>query len=206
MKKLLRTLGIQKRSRPIIVVSGLPRSGTSLMMKMLEAGGVALLTDQMRRADADNPQGYYEFERVKMLPEGDHAWLPDATGKAVKIIFALLPFLPPNYMYKMIFMRRSMPEILASQRRMLLRNNRKPEEIPHSQMQMILEKHMHEVYTALENKKNIAFMEISYNELMTDAMVPLRRLQPFLGRELALKQMAAVINPKLYRQRAKQAT
>ena len=105
---------------PITIVSGLPRSGTSMMMGMLEAGGMAVLTDHVRTADEDNPRGYYEFERVKQI-EHDQAWLPEAHGKVVKMIAALLKHLPPGYRYKIIFLQRHLEEVLASQRRMLVR-------------------------------------------------------------------------------------
>jgi len=97
-------------SEAITIVSGLPRSGTSMMMKMLEAGGLPVLTDEIRTADADNPRGYYEFERVKQI-ETDNAWLPEARGKAVKMIAALLKHLPPDYRYRVIFMQRKMEEL-----------------------------------------------------------------------------------------------
>ena len=96
---------------PIVIVSGLPRSGTSMMMKMLEAGGIPPLTDEIREADTDNPKGYYEFERVKKLDKGDIAWLPEAEGKSVKVISALLKHLPAEYDYRIIFMRREMTRI-----------------------------------------------------------------------------------------------
>jgi hypothetical protein len=105
-------------SKPVVtVVSGLPRSGTSMMMKMLEAGGIPPLTDKLRTADDDNPKGYYEFERVKQMDKGDTAWMADAQGKTVKVISQLLKFMPSAYEYKVIFMRRNMSEILASQKR-----------------------------------------------------------------------------------------
>jgi len=107
----------------ILIVSGLPRSGTSMMMKMLEAGGMAVLTDNIRTADQDNPRGYYEFERVKQI-EHDTAWLPEAQGKAVKMIAGLLKHLPADYVYKIIFMQRDMDEVLASQRQMLVRRGK----------------------------------------------------------------------------------
>ena len=92
----------------IIVVSGLPRSGTSLMMQMLDRGGIPALTDQMRTADVDNPRGYYEFERVKKIKE-DRDWLPAARGKAVKMISALLYDLPATEHYRIVFMQRDLP-------------------------------------------------------------------------------------------------
>ena len=118
-----------RRRKPIIVVSGLPRSGTSMMMRMLDMGGVPVLTDEIRAPDLDNPKGYYEFERVKKLPQGDIAWLADAQGKAVKIIGALLRHLPAAYTYKILFMRRAMVEVLASQRQMLIRRGEDPDGI-----------------------------------------------------------------------------
>jgi len=100
-KNLFGKISKEKTARPVItIVSGLPRSGTSMMMKMLEAGGISPLTDELREADSDNPKGYYEFERVKKLKEGDTAWLPEAQGKAVKVISALLQHLPEGYSYQ----------------------------------------------------------------------------------------------------------
>jgi hypothetical protein len=129
---MLRNLFKNARSKDevaqtVVVVSGLPRSGTSLMMQMLEAGGITVLTDGIREPDEDNPRGYYEFERVKALPKGDYEWLESARGKAVKVVSALLEYLPPEYNYKVIFMHRRMEEILASQRKMLIRRGKNPE-------------------------------------------------------------------------------
>ena len=131
MKKLFgKLLGDTKpgagRGEPIVVVSGLPRSGTSMMMKMLEAGGIPPVTDELRTADDDNPKGYYEFERVKQMDKGDTAWVADAQGKVVKVISALLKHLPSSHNYQVIFLRRHMSEILASQRKMLIRRGEDP--------------------------------------------------------------------------------
>ena len=104
----------------IVVVSGLPRSGTSLMMQMLQAGGMPLLIDDLRPADTDNPNGYWEYEPVKRLQQ-DNSWIPQAEGKAVKVVSALLQYLPPQHTYKIIFMQRPMQEVLASQTVMLER-------------------------------------------------------------------------------------
>src|SRR5688572_29274329 len=91
--------------QPIVVVSGLPRSGTSMAMKMLEAGGLVVVTDNVRTADDDNPRGYYEDERVKDLArDANRTWLRDARGKAIKIISFLLKDLPPDNNYKVLFM------------------------------------------------------------------------------------------------------
>ena len=113
----------KKRQAPavITIVSGLPRSGTSMMMKILEAGGLEVFTDNLRLPDEDNPKGYYELEQVKALKDGDDSWIKDAPGKVVKVISSLLEYLPLSYKYKIIFMRRAIPEILASQKQMLIR-------------------------------------------------------------------------------------
>ncbi len=115
----------------IIVVSGLPRSGTSMTMKMLVEGGIAVLTDGIRAADESNPEGYYEFEKVKQLDKaGDLSWLNEARGKAVKIISYLLQRLPDTFDYRVIFMHRDLHEVIASQNRMLERLGEKKGDLP----------------------------------------------------------------------------
>src|SRR5215207_9218271 len=84
----------------VVIVSGLPRSGTSMMMRMLAEGGLPVLTDELRGADDDNPQGYLELEVVRQLKEGNVRWLENAQGKAVKVISSLLDYLPREYPYK----------------------------------------------------------------------------------------------------------
>ena len=125
----------------VTVVSGLPRSGTSMMMRMLEAGGMEPVTDDLRTADEDNPKGYYEFERVKDL-ERDQAWLEDARGRFVKVISMLLRHLPSGHRYKIIFMRRKMEEILASQRQMLVRRGEWPDRVSDARMAEMFAKHL----------------------------------------------------------------
>ncbi len=188
-------------SKRIVIVSGLPRSGTSLMMKMLEAGGVSPLTDEIRTADQDNPKGYYEYERVKKLSEGDVGWLPQARGKAVKIIAALLTKLPFGYKYEVIFMRREIKEILASQRQMLIRRGEDPDKVSDKEMQHLFETHLLQVLGWIKKQKNVNFLEISYNGIMKDATPLIGKINKFLGGELDTAAMSAVVDPKLYRQR-----
>src|SRR3569833_79554 len=107
----------------ITVVSGLPRSGTSMMMQMLAAGGMPMLTDGVRGPDPDNPRGYFAFGPVKRTPQ-DARWLAGAPGKAVKVVHSLLPALPGGYEYRVLFMLRDMHEVLASQDTMLRRLGR----------------------------------------------------------------------------------
>jgi len=125
----------------ITIVSGLPRSGTSMMMKMLEAGGMEILKDEIRKADEDNPAGYYEFEKVKELKK-DVSWLENAKGKSVKIISSLLEHLPEKYTYKIIFMHRNMEEILNSQRQMLFRRGEATNEVSDEKMGKMFLKHL----------------------------------------------------------------
>src|SRR5262245_57688671 len=109
----------------IIVVSGLPRSGTSLMMQMLDNGGIAVVTDNFRTADTDNPRGYYEYEKVKKIKQ-DASWLPGTRGKAFKMVSQLLYDLPPEEQYRILFMERDLEEMLLSQEKMLERLGRPP--------------------------------------------------------------------------------
>ena len=200
MFKRLRQL-ISPTKEPIIVVSGLPRSGTSMMMKMLEAGGLETVIDGIRTADSDNPKGYYEFERVKQLDKGDTAWLPEAQGKVVKIISALLKFLPANYNYKIIFMRRHMSEILASQRKMLINRNEEPDAVAEEQMAKFFTKHLQENEQWMRQQPNITFQYFYYHELLADPERQVAKLNEFMGNQLDSQKMAQVISPDLYRNR-----
>lgn len=206
MKSILELLGITaNKTDPVqdavTVVSGLPRSGTSMMMKMLEAGGVPPLTDEIREADRDNPKGYYEFERVKQLDKGDTAWLPQAQGKAVKIISALLQHLPAEYTYYVIFMRRNIEEILASQRRMLINRGEDPDSSDDEQMQQLYEKHLRQVEGWLAEQDNVHVLYVNYNELIEDPVPHCEQIDSFLPRALDVERMINVVDPSLYRQR-----
>jgi hypothetical protein len=183
------------------IVSGLPRSGTSMMMKMLTAGGIPPLTDHLREPDKDNPRGYYEFERVKKLREGDHAWLPEAQGKVVKVIATLLPYLPSAYQYRVVFMERAMPEILASQRQMLIRRGEDPDRVSDETIQSLFEKHLVQVDSWMAGQDHLQSIRINYNHLMADPEPALRTLNEFFGGSLDVKAMADCIDPALYRQR-----
>ena len=184
----------------ITIVSGLPRSGTSMMMKMLEAGGMEILTDKIREADDDNPQGYYEFERVKKLKE-DQAWLEDARGKAVKVISALLKDLPPGYNYKVIFMRRKLEEVLASQKQMLVRRGEPTDRVSDERLRQLFQKHLQRVAVWLDEQPNFAVIYVDYNEVLDDPAVHVNRINQFLGNTLDVEKMAGVVDKSLYRRR-----
>ena len=184
----------------VTLVSGLPRSGTSMMMKMLEAGGMTVLADHMRTADEDNPEGYYEFERVKKV-ETDQGWLDEARGKVVKMISALLKHLPPTYRYKVVFMRRNLAEVLASQRQMLVRRGKSTDTTSDEKMAAYFTHHLERVEAWLASQSNIDVLYVSYNELMQAPEAHCGAVARFLGLPLDPRRMAQVASGALYRQR-----
>jgi len=202
MKKLFSPLFQNKTEHEVItIVSGLPRSGTSLMMSMLEAGGMMILTDNKRTADIDNPEGYHEYEQVKDLAKGNYSWLSKARGKGVKVISTLLPYLPMQHRYRIIFMRRNMAEILASQKKMIINRGEDPDKIPDTQMTQIFEKNLRQVDEWINSHPNITKLEISYNQLLDDPEPLVHQVNQFVGGNLDMNKMLDVINPNLYRQR-----
>ena len=184
----------------IIIVSGLPRSGTSMMMQMLEAGGLPVLKDDIREPDEDNPKGYYEFERVKQIAQ-DRAWLDDAKGKAVKMVSALLLQLPNTYTYKVVFMRRKMQEILASQNRMLSRKGEPTNAVGDEKMALLFQKHLDQVTQWIDEQPNLQVLYVNYNEVMAEPLEQLERINQFLGNGLDVEKMMGVVDRTLYRQR-----
>ena len=186
--------------KTIIVVSGLPRSGTSMMMKMLEEGGIPILTDAIRGADDDNPNGYYEFELVKKLPDGRNQWLADANHKVVKIISALLEHLPANYRYKIIFMEREPREILASQHKMLANRNQKSE-IGDAEMQEQFQKHLAAIKYWLARQPNMDVMYVDYNKMISKPENYCQAIADFIAIPVDVSKMLAVPNERLYRNR-----
>lgn len=184
----------------VTIVSGLPRSGTSMMMRMLEAGGMQVLTDNVRTADEDNPRGYYEFERVKQI-EHDQAWLEDAKGKVVKMISALLKHLPQDYRYKVIFMHRKTEEILASQKQMLIRRREPDDRVSDEKMAELYRKHLSQVEAWIDQQPNIEVVYVSYNETLRNPLKQAERVNQFLGHTLSVENMVGVVDQMLYRQR-----
>ena len=173
-----------------------------MMMRILEQGGLPVLVDGIREANEDNPRGYYEFERVKKLPEGDMGWLPEAPGKVVKIIAALLVHLPDRYTYKVLFMRRKMDEILASQRVMLARRDEDPDAIDDAEMARLFGAHVAQVQNWMDRQPNVTYMDVDYNGVLVDPVRWLTRVHDFLGMPLDLDAMTEVVDPNLYRQRS----
>lgn len=193
---------VNLQSSPVFVVSGLPRSGTSLMMNMLRAGGLPIVTDALRTADDDNPKGYFELERVKQLARGDVAWVEEAQGKVVKVISALLEHLPSTSAYKVLFMQRRLPEVLASQRRMLERRGEPTDAVPDATMSALFEKHLRTIEAWLAAQPHISVLYVPYQELVERPAGQLDRIVPFLGLELDRAAMLDAVDPGLYRNRA----
>jgi len=201
MKNLFKSFRKPQVEEFITVVSGLPRSGTSMMMKMLEAGGLPPLTDKMRQADDDNPKGYYEFERVKKMPDGDTSWVEEARGRSVKVISALLEHLPNGYPYRVLFMQRKIDEILASQIQMLIRSGKPTDEVSDEQLAEMYGKHLARVKSWLDEQPNFTVLYLDYGAMLADPQKYTNRVNQFLGSSLNSGAMVGVVDPDLYRQR-----
>jgi hypothetical protein len=182
----------------ITVVSGLPRSGTSLMMQMLDSGGIAVVTDHLRTADVDNPRGYFELEKVKMIRD-DSSWLPSARGKAFKMVSQLLYDLPATENYRVIFMRRNLEEVLASQDKMLRRSSRESQ--PHEQMTQAFTMHLKNLDSWFARQPNFRVLYVSYNDLVRQPEREATRVSIFLDSQLDLTSMVRAVDSRLYRNR-----
>jgi hypothetical protein len=168
---------------------------------MLEAGGMPIMTDNVRSADENNPKGYYEFERVKKLKDGDVAWVESAHGKVIKVVSALLENLPMDFRYKVIFMRRDMNEILASQKKMLAVKGQSNNGVTDEQLASIYQKHLAKIEAWLARQNNLDVIYINYNTLLKDPIEYLTQVQAFLKGDLDIEKMFSVIDRNLYRQR-----
>ena len=186
----------------IIVVSGLPRSGTSMAMRMLEVGGVPILSDGVRRADEDNPRGYFEYEPVKHLhqPGHDVAWLAGARGKAVKIVSFLLTWLPETYDYRVIFMRRDLSEVAASQEVMIGRRGA-AEEAGGGDPRAAYAEHLAQVDRFIARRACFTRMDVAYADAVADPRRAAESIAAFLGGGLDAAAMAAAVDPALRRQK-----
>lgn len=184
----------------ITIVSGLPRSGTSLMMQMLVAGGMTPLSDGERAADVDNPRGYLEWERIKTLPS-DPGCIVEGGGKVVKVISRLLLSLPAGHEYRIIFMQRPLPEVLASQDQMMRRRGTYKDGANPAAMAAAFEKHLREVYAWMEGKTYVRSLRVSYHEALQEPEQISRKIEEFLGTPLNIEAMKQQVDASLYRNR-----
>jgi len=185
--------GVKGKNDAITIVSGLPRSGTSMMMRMLEAGGMPVVKHNITKPDEDNPLSYFQFV----------SWLADCRGKAVKMVSELLYYAPKEYNYKVIFIRRKMQEVLASQRLILERLEQESAGPSDEEMGKIFEKHLEKVEDWLTKKTHTDVLHVKYNDVIADPHRNARTVNSFLGEELDVEKMAGVVEKSLYRQRRK---
>lgn len=194
-------MGIDKNAAPfIVIVSGLPRSGTSMMMKMLESGGVPVLADDLRQADIDNVNGYYEFQPALKVKQ-DNSWLGDANHKAVKMIYQLLYDLPEGFEYRVLMMRRAMDEVLASQKKMLARLGKPTDTVPDEKMAEFFRAGLAKFESWISQKSNFRLIDVDYNKMVADPMPQIEAIDALLGGGLDKDAMASVVQPDLYRNR-----
>ena len=218
ISKHLSVISLPPVDKEIVVVTGLPRTGTSMMMQMLQAGGLPILTDQVRRADESNPNGYYEYEKSIRL-QHDRAWIVEAQGKGIKIVAQLLTFLPYNLnsrpketesdeqakyttngleplKYRVVFMNRDLADVLASQRAMLERCQQKGAQLPEERLKNVFEQQLNRVRRSLKLQE-IPILEISFSRTMAEPHETAMRVNRFLGSVLDERSMAKIVEPRL---------
>lgn len=199
MKSLYRRL---RYGRSVILVSGLPRSGTSMLMQMLEKGGMSIVTDKLRTPDEDNPKGYHELERVKELDKtNDKNWLKNHRGQVIKTISFLLQDLPLNLHYKVLFMRRNLDEVLRSQNKMLERSGTKDPLVPDEKMRQNYDLHLRKVCYRLDRSPNFEVLYLDYSAVVENTKREAERINAFLGGGLDVAAMASAVETDLYRNR-----
>ncbi|HKM46831.1 MAG TPA: hypothetical protein VJX69_04560 [Terriglobales bacterium] len=186
----------------ITIVSGLPRSGTSLMMQMLDAGGLPVLSDGERKADTDNPRGYMEWERIKRLPK-DPALIAEAEGKVVKVISQLILSLPSDHEYRIVFMQRPLPEVLKSQEEMLRRRGTSESNADTSAIEHAFQRHLIEVNKWLAGKANVRVSRVHYHRVLREPRVVAEEVAAFLQVPLDIEAMVRQVDGSLYRNRMK---
>jgi hypothetical protein len=184
----------------VILVSGLPRTGTSMTMKAIHAGGIEPIVDNIRKADEDNPKGYYEFEPVKKTKE-DASWLNDAPGKVVKMVYRLLYDLPAEFQYRVVFMRRDIKEVLASQNKMLERSGKSGGGISDEQMEALFAAELAKCEKWLAEQPNFSVLSVVHRDMINDAATQVQKINDFLDGGLDTEAMASTVDPALYRNR-----
>ena len=190
-----------KYGAPVILVSGLPRSGTSMAMKMLDAGGLSLIQDGIRAADEDNPKGYFEDERIKDLANmEDKSWFRDLRGRVIKVVSSLLQYLPDDNFYRVVFVRRDLHEVLASQQKMLDRREEDNQTEDEAMLKMY-EQHLEKVQFQLRFREYFDVLYLNYRDVLKDPQREAGRMNDFFGGRLDVDAMVAVVDPNLYRNR-----
>ncbi|HMV18023.1 MAG TPA: alkaline phosphatase family protein [Zoogloea sp.] len=185
----------------VTVVAGLPRSGTSMMMQMLAAGGLPILTDNKREADLDNPRGYFELEAATRL-RTDRTWFREGRGQAVKIVAQLLPYLPGDVPCRVIFMERDLDEVLKSQTVMLDNLGREGARLSDAQVQASYRQQLRRVKLWLARQSQVDVLFVRHRDALADPAAVAEQVNAFLGGRLDCLAMATCVDASLYRQRA----
>ncbi len=200
---LKRKLFAGDRGEPIVIVSGLPRSGTSMMMNMLHGGGLSVMSDGEREADIDNPKGYFEYERVKDLEtETDKSYVREGRGKVLKVISFLIKDLPDDNDYDIIFMRRDLGEVLKSQAKMIDRLGTSDTDADDEAMKEAYRNDIVRTRLLCKKRPNMRLLEVHYKSTIEDADATAEKVNAFLGGRLDLAAMKAAVDGSLYRNRA----
>ena len=185
----------------ITIVAGLPRSGTSMMMQAIEAGGIPALTDGIREKDVDNPKGYYEFEAVKKT-KADPSWVKEAEGRVVKMVYSLLYDLPDDHEYRVVFLQREMKEVLASQRKMLERSGRQGAKVGDEKLAELFNEQLEKFYKWIADKDNFSIVLIDYKNMIKFPAEQAEKVDELLGNILDKEGFVSVVDPSLYRNRS----
>jgi hypothetical protein len=172
-----------------------------MMMRMLKTGGMNVVTDNIRQGDEDNPHGYYEYEKVKFIQD-NASWLADMQGKVFKMVSMLLFHLPPDMDYKLIFMKRNLKEVIASQSRMLSREGKDTNRKSADELEILYNKHLREVEEWLEGQPNIKVLYVNYLDVLEKPLETASAISDFLGSGLSINDMCAAVDKTLYRNRA----
>ncbi len=186
----------------ITIVAGLPRSGTSMMMQAIEAGGIPALTDGIREKDVDNPRGYYEFEPVKKT-KTDSSWVRQAEGKVVKMVYSLLYDLPDDHEYRVVFLQREMKEVLVSQKKMLERTGNKGANISEEKLAELFNAQLEKFYKWIADKNNFSIVLIGYQDMIKSPVEQAEKVDGLLGNILNKDGFASAVDPSLYRNRSR---
>ena len=173
-----------------------------MMMRLVEAAGLKVLGDEIRAANSDNPHGYYEFERVKRLRDGDSAWVPEADGQVVKVISALLEYLPASCDYRVLFVQRDLEEVLASQGKMLENRDEDRAAVDEAELRTLYRDHLEHIKGWLARQPNFRVLYVDHRRMIVAPEAEVRSVAEFLGAEDRMQDMAAAVDPSLYRQRA----
>lgn len=171
-----------------------------MMMKAIHAGGIEPVIDNVRKADEDNPKGYYEFEPVKKTKE-DPSWLKSASGKVVKMVYRLLYDLPSDYQYRVVFTRRNLKEVMASQAKMLERSGKSGGGVRDAQMEALFAAELEKCEKWLAKQPNFKILYIGHRDMINDGPVQAQKINDFLDGGMDTDAMAAVVDPALYRNR-----